>query len=134
MRGIPLTDEQERKIVADYEATGTYAEAARRNGISESGVKKVVLRREDLRTEAQEAAEAVSQTMEEYLRAQTARVQEIIDTYLEALTELDRFEKLTPVQLSTVIGTLIDKWAPLKRDSGGQSAGVIILPEVDDDG
>lgn len=134
MRGKPLTDAQERRIVADYEATGNYEEAGRRNGVTGTAARRVVLRREDLRTEAKEAAEAVAQTMEEYLRDQTGRVQRIIDTYLEALTELDRFEKLTPVQLSTVIGTLIDKWGMLKRDSGGQSAGVVILPEVDDDG
>lgn len=133
VRGIPLTGEQEKKIVADYEATGTYAEAARRNGLSASGVKKVVLRREDLRDEAREAASAVNQSMEDYLRGQQDRVRSIIDSYLDALADLDRFEKLTPVQLSTVIGTLIDKWAMLQRqqESGGQSGGVVILPEVD---
>lgn len=135
MRGVPLTDEQERRIVADYAATGNYEEAGRRNGVTGMSARRVVLRREDLRDEAREAAGAVNQTMEEYLQGQQDRVRSIIDIYLEALTDLDRFEKLTPVQLSTVIGTLIDKWAQRqRRDSGSQSAGVVILPEVDDDG
>ena len=119
--------------MADYAATGTYAEAARRNGVGATTARDVVLRRGDLIEEADAAARAVGQSMEEYLRGQTERVQEVISTYLEALTDLDRFERLNPAHLSTVIGTLIDKWATLQRQDGGsQSAGVVILPEVDD--
>lgn len=134
VRGKAMTDAEERRIVADYVQSGSYCEAARRSGVAESSARRVVARRQDLMEEAKEATDAVSLTMEEYLQGQQDRVRSIIDLYLDALTDLDRFEKLTPVQLSTVIGTLIDKWAALQRqqDSSAQSAGVVILPEVDD--
>lgn len=136
VRGKAMTDAEERRIVADYVQSGSYCEAARRNGIVETSARRVVKRRPDLMEEAREASGVVEQTMVEYLQTQRGRVTAIIDQYLGALAELDRFDKLTPVQLSTVIGTLIDKWAMLQsqQESGGQSGGVVILPEVDDDG
>lgn len=48
------------------------------------------------------------------------RVQEIIDVYLGVLTDPEKLEGATLQQITTALGTLIDKWTKIddiKRDS-----------------
>ena len=37
-----LTDKERKQVIADYVATGNYCEAARRNGVSECTVRRLV--------------------------------------------------------------------------------------------
>ena len=59
---------------------------------------------------------------------------QIIQKGLEALNGPDKLAQATPIQITTAIGTLIDKWTMMgKADSCGES-GVVLMPEVREDG
>lgn len=132
--GRKLAEAQEQKIVADYVLNGSYTAAAEANGVSASTVQRVVRRRPDLVEIANQKKEDMRATMEDYMDSRREQVQEIIGNYLEALVDPWAFEKVTPVQLSTVIGTLIDKWAMLQKnreERGETGGGVIYLAAVE---
>lgn len=132
--GRKLTKEQERKIVADYVLFESYGAAAKENGVDPATARRVCQRRPDLLEAALKKKQEQQQSVEDFMDSQRDKVFTIIRTYLDALMDPYAFEKLTPVQLSTVIGTLLDKWTGIRRaESSGQSQGVVLLPEVRED-
>lgn len=106
-----LTDKQKKKIVADYLELGSYNAAAKLNGVSNHTAKRVVL-------EVPEISEKVKQKKEEntadiiaYMESQRGLVCDIIDKGLLELSKPGKFERATPIQITTALGTLIDKWS-----------------------
>ena len=64
------------------------------------------------------------------------KVYAVMDLYLDALLDLERFGKVSPNQLTGALGTLLDKWGALEAESArtdGEAGGVIILGEVEED-
>lgn len=111
-----LTDKQKKKIIADYVELGSYNAAAKANGVSLNTVKKIVQENADI-------AEMCNQKKEENTADILAKMDErkdkvcnIIDLYLDELLNISQFKNLTPNQLTTAMGTLIDKWTAI---SGG---------------
>lgn len=106
-----LTDRQKKKIVADYMELQSYNATAKRNGVSNHTVKRIVL-------EVPEIAEKVQQKKEEntadilaYMESQKEIVCEIIAKGLTVLNDPEKLAEATPSQITTALGTLIDKWA-----------------------
>lgn len=106
-----LTDKQKKKIVADYLELGSYNATANRNGVSNHTVKRVVL-------EVPEISEKVKQKKAEntadilaYMESQRGLVCEIIGKGLAVLNDEEKLREATPAQITTALGTLIDKWA-----------------------
>ena len=106
-----LTDKQKKKIVADYLELGSYNATANRNGVSNHTVKRVVL-------EVPEISEKVKQKKAEntadilaYMESQRGLVCEIIGKGLAVLNDEEKLREATPSQITTALGTLIDKWA-----------------------
>lgn len=111
-----LTDKQKKKIIADYVELGSYNAVAKANGVSLNTVKKIVQENADI-------AEMCNQKKEENTADILAKMDErkdkvcnIIDLYLDELLNISQFKNLTPNQLTTAMGTLIDKWTAI---SGG---------------
>lgn len=111
-----LTDKQKKKIIADYVELGSYNAVAKSNGVSLNTVKKIVQENADI-------AEMCNQKKEENTADILAKMDErkdkvcnIIDLYLDELLNISQFKNLTPNQLTTAMGTLIDKWTAI---SGG---------------
>ena len=106
-----LTDKQKKKIVADYLELGSYNATANRNGVSNHTVKRVVL-------EVPEISEKVKQKKAEntadilaYMESQRGIVCEIIGKGLAVLNDEEKLREAAPAQITTALGTLIDKWA-----------------------
>ena len=106
-----LTDKQKKKIVADYLELGSYNATAKRNNVSDTTVKRIVL-------ESGEIAEKLEQKKAEntadilaYMESKRGVVCEIIDKGLTALNDPEKLAEASPVQITTALGTLIDKWA-----------------------
>ena len=106
-----LTDKQKKKIVADYLELESYNATANRNGVSNHTVKRVVL-------EVPEISEKVKQKKAEntadiiaYMESQRGLVCEIIGKGLAVLNDEEKLREATPAQITTALGTLIDKWA-----------------------
>lgn len=102
-----LTDLERRKVVADYIQCGNYSETARKNGISDFTVRKIVLGNNEVKEKLEEKRAENTKTVERYMAENAERVCSIIDSGLALIQE--RLGECTPVQAATIMGILIDK-------------------------
>lgn len=125
-----LTDKRKKKIVADYLELGSYNATAKRNNVCGQTVRRVV-------EESQEFSENLRRKKEEntadimaYMESQRGLVCDIIDKGLAELSKPGKFEKATPIQITTALGTLIDKWAALQESENGKDDGIKVVIDV----
>ena len=65
-----------------------------------------------------------------YMESQRKTVCEIIGKGLAALNDPDKLAEATPAQITTALGTLIDKWTMAQGvESGGETLEITGLPE-----
>lgn len=115
-----LTDRQRKKIVADYLELGSYRATARKNNVSADTVKRTV-------TECDEIEQKLSQKKAEntadilaYMESQRGLVCEIIGKGLAVLNDKEKLQEATPAQITTALGTLIDKWAAVSGSAADE--------------
>lgn len=129
-----LTDRQKKKILADYVQTNNYCATAKINGVSATTVKNLVRANADIVEKCEQKKQENTTDVLDYMDSQKDLVCQIIQKGLMALNDQDKLAQATPSQITTAIGTLIDKWTMMgKADSCGES-GVVLMPEVKDDG
>ena len=116
-----LTDEQKRKIVADYVQLGSYNAAAKENGVADTTVKRIVLSDPEMQKKAELKKEENTADILSYMDNQKTAVCEIIGIYLTALKDPEKIEQATLNQITTALGTLIDKWAMVSGSSGTEA-------------
>lgn len=112
-----LTDKRKKKIVADYLETESYNATAKKNGVCGQTVRRVV-------EESQEFSENLKRKKEEntadiiaYMESKRDIVCQIIDAGLEVLPKKIQ-DARTASEVTTAIGTLIDKWLPRQIHTG----------------
>lgn len=115
-----LTDKQKKKIVADYLESGSYRATGRKNGIADGTVKRVVLDCGDIEQKVAQKKEENTADILAYMERQRGIVCEIIGKGLEALNSPEKLAEATPSQITTALGTLIDKWVPKGQLIGGK--------------
>lgn len=115
-----LTDRQRKKIVADYLELGSYNATAKANGTSPKTVKRVL-------AEVPEMPEKVKQKKAEntadilaYMESRRGLVCEIIGKGLAVLNDEEKLREATPAQITTALGTLIDKWAAVSGSAADE--------------
>ena len=125
-----LTDRKKKKIIADYIELGSYNATAKKNGVSNHTVKRVV-------SEVPEKADKIQQKKDEntadilaYMESQKMLVCEIIGKGLSALNDPDKLADATPAQITTAMGTLIDKWTELQGVESGKEDGIKVIIDV----
>ena len=106
-----LTDRQKKKILADYLESGSYRATARKNKVNASTVKRVVGASDDFEQKAAQKKEENTADVLAYMESQKKVVCEIIGKGLAALNDPEKLAEATPSQITTALGTLIDKWA-----------------------
>lgn len=118
-----LTDKQIKKILADYTLLQSYARTAKANNVPESTVRYHVNSKKNKKVAdlCTLKKEEVTQDMLSYMDSKKARVQEIIDVYLGVLTDPEKLEGATLQQITTALGTLIDKWTVIDDRKKGDS-------------
>ena len=116
-----LTDFERKQIIADYVEIGSYNAVAKKHGISLNTVKNIVISAENAenadnaefaemcKQKKQENAESILEHMAE----KRDKVCLIIDRYLDRLLEEDVIANATPSQLTTALGTVIDKFSAI---------------------
>lgn len=116
-----LTDRQRKKIVADYLELGSYNATAKANGTSPKTVRRVL-------AEVPEMTEKVKQKKAEntadilaYMESQRGLVCEIIGKGLNVLNDEEKLREATPAQITTALGTLIDKWVAVSGSAASES-------------
>lgn len=112
-----LTDRKRKKIIADYIESGNYRATGRKNGVSAATVKKVVCEMSDIEQKLSQKKEQNTQDILSYMESQRDIVCSIIGKGLKVLNDEDKLREAAPSQITTALGTLIDKWATINGNS-----------------
>ena len=105
-----LTDKEKKQIIADYVENGSYNAVAKKHNRSDTTVKRIVLENKGILEKVEQKKEQNTADVLAFMDKKKDLVCEIIEDYLEALKDPTKIDRATTVQLSTTIGTLIDKW------------------------
>lgn len=131
-----LTDEKRKKIIADYVQCQNYSEVARNNGLSPSGVKKIVLTDVDSVEKCEQKANDNTQDTLTYMAEQHDTKKRILVKILEAMekkaTDVDMFTNIK--DLATAYGIILDKelkFAEIQsaKDNKGEPIEIILKRE-----
>lgn len=106
-----LTDRQKKKIIADYVQIGSYNAVSKLNGVSATTVKNVVLKNGDCVELCEQKKMDNTIDILTYMESRKTTVCEILGKGLDVLNDEEKLKEATPAQITTAIGTLIDKWA-----------------------
>lgn len=106
-----LTDKQKKKIVADYLETGSYNATAEKNGVCGHTVKRIVVECPEISEKLEQKKEENTADILAYMESKRGVVCEIIEKGLAALNDPEKLADASPAQITTALGTLIDKWA-----------------------
>ncbi len=121
-----LTDKQKKKIVVDYLETESYNATAKKNGVCGQTVRRVVEESQGITENLKRKKEENTADILAYMDSQRGIVCEIIGKGLAALNDPDKLAEAKPAQITTAIGTLIDKWALVKGEGEEGKVQVII--------
>ena len=105
-----LTDEQKKRLVADFVECENYSAVARKYGVARNTVKKWVLEDEQSAEKCRQKRAENTLDMLEYMEKRKERAQDIIDKYLEALADPEKLENATLQQIATALGIVVDKF------------------------
>ena len=111
-----LTDRQKKKIVADYLETESYNATAKKNGVCGQTVRRVVEESQGITENLKQKKEQNTTDILAYMESKRNIVCEILGRGLDALNDTEKLKGATPAQITTAMGTLIDKWT---AKSGG---------------
>ena len=122
-----LTDKQKKKIVADYLELGSYNAAARKNGVSNHTVKRIVLETPEISKKVQQKKEQNTADVLSHMESQKDEVIKVLDEYLAAMRDPAKIKRAGVVQLATALGIVIDKYTmTAKNDQALQKLDVIM--------
>lgn len=113
-----LTDKQKKKIIADYVELGSYNAVAKKHGVSDKTVKSIVNSDPEFPRKSEQKKEQNAKDILSHMESQKDKVCLILDKYLDALLDAEKISKATTAQLTTSLGTLIDKWAMIGGNAG----------------
>ena len=106
-----LTDRQKKKILADYVQTNNYCATAKINGVSATTVKNLVRANADIVGKCEQKKEENTADVMEYMNDHKDLVCSFIGKGLEMLNDPEKLAAANLSQITTAMGTLIDKWA-----------------------
>lgn len=105
-----LTDKQKKKIVADYLELGSYNAVAKKNGVSNHTVKRIVLETPEISKKVQQKKEQNTADVLSHMESQKDEVIKVLDEYLAAMRDPAKIKRAGVVQLATALGIVIDKY------------------------
>lgn len=105
-----LTDKQKKKIVADYLGLGSYNAVAKKNGVSNHTVKRIVLETPEISKKVQQKKEQNTADILSHMESQKDEVIKVLDEYLAAMRDPAKIKRAGVVQLATALGIVIDKY------------------------
>jgi transposase len=105
-----VTDRRKKKIIADYIECGSYNATAKKNGVSDNTVKRIVSRDREIAKKIEQKKEENTLDMLAYMESRKGQAQEVVDAYLKALADPGKLENATLAQIATALGIVIDKF------------------------
>ena len=116
-----LTDRQKKKIIADYVQLNNYCAVAKINNVSATTVKNIVLASADFVEKCEQKKEENTVDVLAYMDEHKDLVCSFIGKGLEMLNDPKKLAAANLSQITTAMGTLIDKWAMI----GGSPADTV---------
>lgn len=127
-----LTDRRKKKIVADYLETESYNATAKKNGVCGQTVRRIVEESQGITEKLKQKKNENTADVLAYMESQRGLVCEIIGKGLAALNEPDKLAEATPAQITTALGTLIDKFVMIDENEKRSDDGVRVVIDVRD--
>lgn len=112
-----LTDEQKKKIIADYVESGSYRAVAKKYGVSDKTVKRICEEDSEMSQKVAQKKEENTADMLAYMESRKEQAKGIIDSYLEALADPEKLEKTPIQQIATAMGIVVDKFVTQPAES-----------------
>ena len=106
-----LTDKQKKKIIADYVESGSYSATARKFKVNPSTVKRVIDNNPNVQKKAEQKKEENTIDMLTFLDSRKDKAQQFIDLCFAALLSPEKVGAAQLSQITTAMGTMIDKFA-----------------------
>ena len=116
-----LTDRKKKKIIADYVQLNNYCAVAKINNVSATTVKNIVLASADFVEKCEQKKEENTADVLAYMDEHKDLVCSFIGKGLEMLNDPKKLAAANLSQITTAMGTLIDKWAMI----GGSPADTV---------
>ncbi len=126
-----LTDRQKKKILADYLETQSVNAAAKKNKVSWDAANKVLKEAGEVEKKLEQKKDQNTADILAYMESQRDIVCQIIGKGLAVLNDPEKLAEATPSQITTALGTLIDKWTQVQgRGADEADTGVVQMPSV----
>lgn len=127
-----LTDRKKKKIIADYLETESYNATAKKNGVCGQTVRRVVEESNGITENLKKKKEENTADILAYMESQKGIVCEILEKGLAALNSPEKLAEASPSQITTALGTLIDKWTMAGNPLRGGTASIEIKTDNPD--
>lgn len=126
-----FTDRQKKNIVRAYVECQNFSAVARKYGCSETTIRRIVGKNPDVAEMVEVEKDKNAKSVREHMKSQSGQVCSLLDRLIEIMSDQEKLDKATVVQLATTLGIIADKYAALDDGSSKQEGGVIILPEIE---
>lgn len=113
-----LTPREKKAIIAAYAESRNYSQVGRDFHISNNTVKRIVESDSEFSKIVEQKNKQTEADILEFLDNKKKQVCEIIQKGLDALGDEEKFKNAAPAQITTAIGTLIDKFTSVQAAYG----------------
>lgn len=133
-----LTDKKKKLIVADYIDCGNYSEVARKHGVSDTTVRKLVKTDSESLKKIEQKKEENTKDVLEYMDSLNEKKKSIINKLLLAIEDkADKLDSFTNIKdVASAYGIIIDKEIKLreiKTHEKNNEDGVVIVDDLPKD-
>lgn len=130
---MKLTDKMKQDIMTAYAGGVSKSTIAKTFDISYKTVDRLIKSDEmsEIVKSVQQKKEAAAEDIFEYMDKQKERVCLIMNKYLDALADDDKISSATVNQLTTALGTLIDKWTMVREKDTNAEVRLAYIVEQD---
>lgn len=108
-----LTDKQKKMIIASYAELGSYNAVAKKHKVAFDTVKRVILSSPDIVEIVNEKKAQNTLEMVDFLKSRKNQAQNFIDMCFDALQSPEKIKTAQLQQITTAMGTVIDKFTDL---------------------
>lgn len=125
-----LTDRQRKMIMADRAGEMSIRQLADKYHVSTTTIQRVLKNNTVVTQMVTEKKKQNTADIIAYMESQRELVCEIISKGLSALNSEGKLAEATPAQITTALGTLIDKWTTTQEAGTGNDNGVKVIIDV----
>jgi hypothetical protein len=130
MGAARISDRKRKKIILDKVEGLSYRAVAKKHGVSEYAVRKIVASDPEFAQKLAREKARNARAMVEYLDEQRGAAQEIIGKMLSAMTSEDKLAESGIRDIATAMGILIDKFTAASAASAPDNGMLAAISDV----